>query len=1206
MQNMKRILPVIAVILISNSALSQSTINNYEYWFDNDYNKKVANSVSTGSTLQLNTNIETASLVSGLHIFNVRFKDNSGRWSSSKSQFFFKQSALGKISSYEYWFDDNYNQKVSANITATDNLVLIQNLNANTLTTGYHQFNIRFKDNIGNWSVVKSHSFFKTAANITISGYEYWYDDNYNQKISANVNNTNELIIIQDLNVNILNTGYHRFNIRFKDFNSTWSAVKSSYFLKLSGNGTGNIITAYRYWYDASDTTIVNVHLPLHSDIITLNDSLNTGNLNVGYHKLHYQFKDTAQLWGPVYTHQFRKVGSSRIDTITPAVGGNTGYVTCNIYGEGFYEGTKVKLTMGIDTIIVPDSMIVIKDGNQIIPTLNLIEAKVGDYDVIVSIPQMNDTIMVLKKAYKIVPGDEGNISTKIIGADAIRPGAWQNYSVILNSDGNVDVHGVALWIAIPKSFNYKLDFEFVKPDSIVNWDTISTDFDADTLFDVVNNYKVVPVWIELVPASSVMTFNINLQANSIQDNATIIAWTSPPNFYTNNFINSAILNIIENNNQEQDMFNCYLDIYARGIDEIEDQLGFPPVISCLYGAFDFAFRPLINLYYYNNANIRGFKNLGWNALSTLVGCIDAKKLNLNEASKEGLENLQKTFKHTNDAKTVEECFDAFYPEEIPQQKTISIVGAIDPNEKYGPTSLDTINRYISNLSSLNYIIQFENDSSATASAQTVRIYDTLDINVFDLSSFHLGNVTIGDTTVSFRTGVKEDSVDIDLSRLGIFYVARVKGKLIDSSGVAYWEFQTLNPYTLKPATGVFDGFLPPNTVSPKGIGEVSYNIKVYETLPLNTEIMNKAYIYFDYNPGVVTGTWKNKLDNIKPQSKIKALTSITRDSIVVLGWSGTDIGSGLLNYDIFYSINGGAYQPLTLNLKDTVFSFIGKRDSTYSFYSIAIDSALNKEDAPTRSDASTTIKFITLTETHNDVKCNGAITGSINISVTGATAPIKYQWSNGAKTEDMINIGAGNYVITVTDALGIKARDTITITQPTVITIRKQQKNETAPGAKDGSARVIPSGGTPPYSYLWNTGATTQAITGLTAGQYSCRVTDTNGCKKTTTFTISNNGILKESVDSSLLVRKLTEWDALINPNPTKGIFKLTLLGVQNEVSIIISDGLGKQVYNSNLNYESGGTIMKELNLSTLSKGTYFIIISNGAEIKRYKLVKI
>jgi hypothetical protein len=72
----------------------------------------------------------------------------------------------------------------------------------------------------------------------------------------------------------------------------------------------------------------------------------------------------------------------------------------------------------------------------------------------------------------------------------------------------------------------------------------------------------------------------------------------------------------------------------------------------------------------------------------------------------------------------------------------------------------------------------------------------------------------------------------------------------------------------------------------------------------------------------------------------------------------------------------------------------------------------------------------VTITATQVDVLCNGANTGSIDITVTGGLPPYAYQWSNTYQTQDILNLPAGNYSVTVTDAAGDVANDVYIIDQ--------------------------------------------------------------------------------------------------------------------------------------------------------------------------------
>ncbi len=135
---------------------------------------------------------------------------------------------------------------------------------------------------------------------------------------------------------------------------------------------------------------------------------------------------------------------------------------------------------------------------------------------------------------------------------------------------------------------------------------------------------------------------------------------------------------------------------------------------------------------------------------------------------------------------------------------------------------------------------------------------------------------------------------------------------------------------------------------------------------------------------------------------------------------------------------------------------------------------------------------------------CNGQSNGSINITVTNATPPLTYSWSNGATTEDLNNVPAGTYVVTVTDAQGSVLQQTIQLTQPTVLGVVVDITDETTVNGCNGSATANPTGGTPPFTYQWSDGQTTQTAIDLCAGIYQVTVTDANGCPVTTSNVIN------------------------------------------------------------------------------------------------------
>ncbi|MFK8043954.1 MAG: T9SS type A sorting domain-containing protein [Crocinitomicaceae bacterium] len=156
---------------------------------------------------------------------------------------------------------------------------------------------------------------------------------------------------------------------------------------------------------------------------------------------------------------------------------------------------------------------------------------------------------------------------------------------------------------------------------------------------------------------------------------------------------------------------------------------------------------------------------------------------------------------------------------------------------------------------------------------------------------------------------------------------------------------------------------------------------------------------------------------------------------------------------------------------------------------------------------------LLSSTSTDTDVTCNGDADGTGSMNVSGGTLPYTYSWDNGATTASLTNLAPGTYVGTATDANGCTTVETITITEPTLLTSTATSTDATGAGVSDGSATVTAAGGSPAYTYLWSDGQTTATATGLAAGTYTVTVTDTHGCTTTETVTIGEPLALSNSI---------------------------------------------------------------------------------------------
>jgi gliding motility-associated-like protein len=142
------------------------------------------------------------------------------------------------------------------------------------------------------------------------------------------------------------------------------------------------------------------------------------------------------------------------------------------------------------------------------------------------------------------------------------------------------------------------------------------------------------------------------------------------------------------------------------------------------------------------------------------------------------------------------------------------------------------------------------------------------------------------------------------------------------------------------------------------------------------------------------------------------------------------------------------------------------------------------------------------------DVLCNGGNTGLVNLTVSGGNPPYTYLWNtippqNSANVNNLI---AGNYTVTITDNSGCDRTYTYTVTEPTAITINLIPIDEKCKNGCDGEITSTVTGGTAPYSYLWNNpqASDTTTASGLCAGNYTVTVTDANACTKTDNTSIS------------------------------------------------------------------------------------------------------
>ncbi len=221
---------------------------------------------------------------------------------------------------------------------------------------------------------------------------------------------------------------------------------------------------------------------------------------------------------------------------------------------------------------------------------------------------------------------------------------------------------------------------------------------------------------------------------------------------------------------------------------------------------------------------------------------------------------------------------------------------------------------------------------------------------------------------------------------------------------------------------------------------------------------------------------------------------------------------------------------------------------------------------------------------------CSGFANGAIDLFIVGGIGNYTYSWNTGSASEDLSNLSAGTYTVTITDS-----NTTCSSTQQ--ILVPNDYSLSVLLSVVDNSANQNPSnvlasplGGAAPFNFSWNNGNLNgDFIDSLSAGIYVLTLTDANGCVAFDTVTIGNIGV--RDVASILQMQ--------LYPNPSSDVVFLSLkLFKEEEVKISMFNNIGQLVWSKEQNRFKEGEIL--LPTTTLAAGTYFVKveIENGFKI--------
>ena len=191
------------------------------------------------------------------------------------------------------------------------------------------------------------------------------------------------------------------------------------------------------------------------------------------------------------------------------------------------------------------------------------------------------------------------------------------------------------------------------------------------------------------------------------------------------------------------------------------------------------------------------------------------------------------------------------------------------------------------------------------------------------------------------------------------------------------------------------------------------------------------------------------------------------------------------------------------------------------------------------------------------------------------STSPYGYQWSNGSTSEDLSNVVAGNYSLTVTDVNGCITNAIYNIAEPNKISASFNVINANC-NLSNGSATVVATGGVGSFNYLWNNGTAGATITNQTLGVYSVTITDANNCAVVDSINIFNSGQAVVSLVTQI--------------NPTCNAYN------NGQITVSVLGGLGPY----QLQWSNGGSSYTNSNLAA---GIYILTVTDITGCSSQKL---
>ncbi|NET36262.1 MAG: T9SS type A sorting domain-containing protein [Cyanothece sp. SIO1E1] len=137
---------------------------------------------------------------------------------------------------------------------------------------------------------------------------------------------------------------------------------------------------------------------------------------------------------------------------------------------------------------------------------------------------------------------------------------------------------------------------------------------------------------------------------------------------------------------------------------------------------------------------------------------------------------------------------------------------------------------------------------------------------------------------------------------------------------------------------------------------------------------------------------------------------------------------------------------------------------------------------------------------------CAGTSTGSITVLASDGIAPYTFAWSDGGTGDSRIDLAAGTYTVTATDANNCQTIQSVEVMERSGLVLTPTITPASCEGTADGLISLDVGGGQEPYTYQWDNGSTSSELQNLVIGDYMVTVTDALGCTSTATYSTLSN----------------------------------------------------------------------------------------------------